>query len=142
MITPSPKQLFSLSLAALLCLPAVPVSAAGATAGDVDLNLERVLAFGGATFPAGAAAVVSEDSAVVASDRPVTRVGGEADLTGLNDVSRMHQVAAEKRLEDQARGGGGFGRWLKKHWYVPVLAAAAVVALAGGDSDDPNDPED
>jgi hypothetical protein len=35
----------------------------------------------------------------------------------------------------QGNSSGGFGRWLKRHWYVPVLAAA-VVGLVVLDSDD------
>ncbi len=54
----------------------------------------------------------------------------------------MHEVAAEKHLGDQARGNRGFGRWLKKYWYIPVLAAGAIVALSSDDSDDPNEEED
>ena len=38
---------------------------------------------------------------------------------------------------------GGFWRWIKKHWYVPLLAAAAVGYTVSDDgSDDPSDPED
>ncbi len=51
-------------------------------------------------------------------------------------------MAAEQHLADQAREGGGFGRWLKKYWYIPVLAAAAIVVVADDGSDGPEDEED
>jgi hypothetical protein len=43
----------------------------------------------------------------------------------------------------QGQSSGGFWRWIKKHWYVPVLAGLAVGYTVSDDgSDDPNDPED
>lgn len=38
---------------------------------------------------------------------------------------------------------GGVGRWLKKHWYVPVLVGAAIIVVTADDgSDGPDDIED
>ena len=44
-----------------------------------------------------------------------------------------------------APSNGGFGRWLKRHWWVPALVGAAVLATAGEtlyDDDGDNDDED
>lgn len=145
MTTPSPKQLFGLSLAVLLFLPTVPAIAAG-TAGDggIDLRLEQALALQGATFELGEVAGDNFDlDPPVAGEAAATEPGvDEPDLTSLRDTSRMHEVAAEKRLGDQARGNRGFGRWLKKYWYIPVLAAGAAIALSDDGSDGPDDVED
>jgi hypothetical protein len=43
----------------------------------------------------------------------------------------------------QGNSSGGFGRWLKRHWYVPVLAAAAVgLVVLDSDDDDAAGEED
>lgn len=56
------------------------------------------------------------------------------------------RLAADREiraLEAQAAGGRGFGRWLKKHWYVPVLVGVGLaVALSDDGSDGPGDIED
>ena len=36
---------------------------------------------------------------------------------------------------------GGFGRWLKKRWYIPVLAAV-VIGVTVADDDDAGEEED
>ncbi len=141
MTTPSPRQLFSLALAALLILPAVPASAAD---GGIELHLEQALALQGATFTLdqvagddfrlGQSAAGEAEAAEPAVEAP--------DLTSLGDASRMHEVAAEVRLEQQVYRNWGFGRWLKKYWYIPVLAAGAIVALSDDGSDGPDDVED
>ncbi len=140
------NKLFSLTLAVLLFLPAVPASAGDSAAGDggIDLRLEQALALSGASFELGEIAG-DADLATHASAGGTQELPSEptaVDLTSLQDTSRMNQVAAEHELGDQTRGKRGFGRWLKKYWYIPVLAAGAAVALSGDDSDDPNEIDD
>ena len=124
----------------LLFLPAVPASAGG----GIDLQLEQALALQGATFELGDVAGAG-DLAPGAGDRRSPAPESDLappDLSNLEDSSRMHEVAAEKHLGDQARDGSGFGRWLKKYWYIPVLAAAAIIAVSDDGSDGPEDEED
>ncbi len=63
----------------------------------------------------------------------------------LQSDSRNEWRTVSVRAEESSSGGksnqGGFGRWLKKRWYIPVLAAVALgVALddddAAGEIDD------
>ncbi len=141
MTTPS-RRIFSLSLALLLFLPALAIAGDG----SIDLNLEHALALQGATFKldefaAEAADVAGRDGASLAG--PPEAGLGQDGLARLQDSPRVQEVAAEQYLADRARdGSGGFGRWMKKYWYVPVLAAAAIVAVADDGSDGPEDEED
>ena len=125
MTTPSPNKLFILSLAMLLFLPVVPASAGDSAGSTIDLRLEQALALKGETFELGE--IAGDQEAVAEFDLE------KSDLMSLKDSPLVRQVAAEQHLADQARGNRGFGRWLKKHWYVPVLVAAAAVALSGDD---------
>jgi len=36
-------------------------------------------------------------------------------------------------------GGGGFGHWLKKRWYIPVLAAVVIAVAVDDDPDEFDD---
>lgn len=141
------RALCGLSLAAVLLGLPVPalagdlISAGGASdpyreetpAAGFDLRLAEVLAVEGPRlYPEGS----------VAADRPGGAPAGapEIRLPGFGDPHPLADQAAEQVLADQAtpQRKKGVGRWLKKHWYVPVLAAIAVgVAIdqSGGDSD-------
>ena len=139
------RQWISLSLAILLLLPVVPVSAAGSASDrGIELHLEQVFALQGETFEltdvAPDAFGSHQRGAAPSSAR--AHAFAQTDLTSLRDTSVLHQAADEKDLSDRARGKRGFGRWLKKYWYVPVLVAGAAVALSSDDSDDPNEIDD
>jgi hypothetical protein len=57
-------------------------------------------------------------------------------LTAALDPEKLSQVAAQQEVAEQATPKKGkTGRWLKKHWYVPVLAAIAIGVAVGGSSD-------
>ena len=123
------RRFSSLTLAALLLTPALPASAADAWARpDMQLDLEAALRAQESTF--GAA----------------VETGPEA--TGAETASReiaLSEVRAEAwALDEGAEDPAGkvkpetrsLGRWLKKHWYVPLLAAVALgVALDSDDND-------
>ena len=52
-------------------------------------------------------------------------------------------MAAEAQAEQGATPQrNGFGRWLKKHWWVPVLVAVAVGVAVSSDDDDGDSEED
>ncbi len=145
MRTPTHRHLLSFSLMALLFLPALPAGAgdAGTTGGDFDLHLEEALALQGVSLP------FSETVAKGSLDRAegVATLHGEQTVARRENLresssARIDRVAAERELAQEANRGGT-GRWLKKHWYVPVIVAvAAGFALADDGSDGPKDEED
>lgn len=56
---------------------------------------------------------------------------------------RGSEVVVEAQAEANATPkSGGFGRWLKKRWYIPVLAAVLIGVLAGDDDDNGEDSDD
>ncbi len=128
----SHRQLCSIALSLLLFLPAVPVYAGGdsAAGGEFDLHLEEALAFQGSTFG------LEADDEGEATQETYTDVGPRS----VQEVSQ--QVSAQEAgpdPADQMRSKKGFGRWLKKHWYVPVLAAVAIGVAIGDDDSGDND---
>ena len=147
MSAPEPRQLFSLSLTLLLFLPALPARAAG---GDFELHLEQALTLQGADLPFGDRAAdegmeLRTGEGVAAPDADLAAAGrATAGRESLRETSsaRLLKEAAKTDLAQQANRGGT-GRWLKKHWYVPVIVAvAAGLALADDGSDGPEDEED
>jgi hypothetical protein len=69
-----------------------------------------------------------------------TETGGlESSIAALR--ARSLQEPSLQTTQSGAAGTsekGGFGRWLKKHWYVPVIVGVAIgvaVSSSGGDSD-------
>jgi hypothetical protein len=43
---------------------------------------------------------------------------------------------------EPAKADGSFGRWMKRHWWVPALVGAAVLATAGESLYDDDDEDD
>jgi hypothetical protein len=72
-------------------------------------------------------------------------VGASAALT-LADVraiaTAMRQETPASPAADQAKSDGSFGRWMKRHWWVPALVGAAVLATAGESLYDDDDEDD
>lgn len=133
MRAPVIRKSSGLTLALLLVVPVVPAAALenDPAAPAIDLQLEAALAAQGSTFGlTGDLAVEPESSNAVA----------ETDAAEIS-LSEMRAEAWAMQEDDDPAAGmktekKGFGRWLKKHWYVPVLAAVALgVALDGGDDD-------
>ena len=133
MRTPSRKELCSVALAVLLFLPAMPAGAASTAEGGIDLHLEEALTLQGADFLL----------ARTASDEGLSsRLESPADSRSTPELRRksFEEVALQMRKKgddemSQQPNSGGFGGWVKKHWYVPVLAAIAI-GLVVADSDD------
>ncbi len=151
MKTTYPKQLGSFTLSLLLLLPALPAGAGVAPAAEPQSDLRL-------------AEALSEPA-------PMLRLRATPAATGLglrlagspfdDDGSRLGAGTAEVDLEAlraeawrapaaaQAGGGSsgksqkrGFGRWLKKRWWVPVLAIAVGAAVGSGSDSDSGGEED
>jgi hypothetical protein len=61
----------------------------------------------------------------------------------LRDSPGLLRLQAQLGAGESTSSHGGFGTWLKKHWWAPVLvAAAAGVAIADSGGDDDKGGED
>ncbi len=139
------NAIVSLTLSLLLCVPVASASSDGQS--KIDLRLEEALTFSGdGPLFAGIADGETEPWAEGASEvtAPSQPRLEEPGRTPIGVSAQSSKAAAEAALADRAAGGdGGFGRWIKKHWYVPVLAAVAIGVVVSDDGDDgPGDVED
>ena len=77
---------------------------------------------------------------------PEAAMGAAAELSSFRlaelDLGAAREPTFLRRQQsspsESAPARGGFGRWLKRHWWVPVLGAAAIgyaVSESGGDDD-------
>lgn len=133
MMTDLFKRVCGTALAILLVVSAVPAGAdtVWTTKNQFDLQLGKSLDDEAIRVESGAARIASAEMAQqIASQR-------------LNLVQRQTVSGIGQQLLMQSSGSqdtskrNGTGRWLKKHWYVPVLVAVALGAsLEVGDSKD------
>jgi hypothetical protein len=67
-------------------------------------------------------------------------------VVGLGDVravaAAMIQETPATPASEPAKSDGSLGRWMKRHWWVPALIGAAVVATAGESLWDDDDEDD
>jgi hypothetical protein len=152
MSKPGYRELCSLSLAAgLLFLPAMSAVAGGRSAAvaerDFQLDeaqMEEALSVEGfhlrleGLLPAEAPGPDAEEPLMAANEPVPPLASGGLVWTGSGDLSELAQVAAQQTPDPEvAPVKEKKGGWLKKHWWVPVLAAVAVgVAIGGGGDDD------
>ncbi|MCP3963217.1 MAG: hypothetical protein GY719_35705 [bacterium] len=108
-----PKKLCHLALSLLLFLPAVPTLAENES---FELHLEEALAWQGA-------GLLDETMDAWTESAP------EPNLTEINLESlpeTFTRMAEEAKEADMAEEAKPKGRWIKRHWYVPVLAVIVV----------------
>ncbi len=143
MRTPFHRNVTSLSLSLLLLLPVIPVGAGEAAVdqGGNELHLVKALAAQGAALPFELTEEVvrfeielpdrlAETSPVLLErSKPVQWMASE-------ETSR---IAFETQVARQVNTHGGFGKWLKKYWYVPVIAGAVLGVAVSDDGSDSND---
>jgi hypothetical protein len=60
-------------------------------------------------------------------------------LPDIRDLSAIRDQQVTTPSFEPKHRWGGFGRWLKRHWWAPVLVGAAVVYVATDDSGDDDD---
>lgn len=107
-----------------------------------SLGLEAALPLGQPPLPVQIAADPPADT-VASSAGPASAAPRAADplplrLPAIGDLSAIGRAQAPTSSDQRASSWGGFGRWLKRHWWVPVLvgvAAGVVIADEGGDDD-------
>jgi hypothetical protein len=94
-----------------------------------------------AAFPVAQLAAAAPMTTSAAPERPdgLRRLR----LVELRDSPGLPRLQAQLRTGEGTGRHGGFGRWLKRHWWAPVLvAAAAGVAIADSGGDDDRGGED
>lgn len=128
-------------LAMLLVLAPVVPAGAEASGRGFDLGLEQALGSEMADFkaavtpeePAGEELSAAQDVA------PPIRLASLQEAAWQRSQQQQQQ-ATQSSPQPKKRG---FGRWLKRHWWVPVLVGVAVgVVLLDDDSDGPNEDDD
>lgn len=142
MTTRTHKRISVLLIAALLlaaALPAVAQEARGSdsTGGEIRLHLAEALSF--EPIP-GLDSLPGETGTAESVTPPRAPLSDLGQTTAWGSWRALQQ--AEAMEEEAAPKKRGAGRWLKKHWYVPVLAAAAVGALTIDSGDDDSSGED
>ena len=156
MTTATRRQIAWWTILTMLAGLAVPALAeTPAARATVNLGLADLYAAGELRLDVGK---VLEGGRLSLELRHDTAADGEAGPVATAEHSRQaHQLDARTVAYESWRAAEqsellriqaapkqrSFGRWLKKYWYVPVLAAAAVgVAVADDDSDGPGDDDD
>ncbi len=149
MKTPTHQYFLSFSLSLLLLLPAIPADAGETAAGqgELDLHLQEALALQGASLPFDVTKDVAE-TALAQSEQQIKLMA--PDLAQTNHPSSQwmaseetSRIAFETQVVRQVNSHGGeFRKWIKKYWYVPVIAGAVIGVALSDDGSDSNDPED
>ena len=126
------RKLFAVPLVAILQLSALAAAAGEVSTGErFSLHLEDAVLVEGPVY--------QSDFPEVVELQPAPAVGiTELRSMVRSDAYRMSQEPSDQTSTEEKKG---VGRWLKKHWYVPVLAVVLGVVLLGDDDDD-NDGED
>lgn len=126
-------------LVALVLAPVAPASAEGVAGRELELDIQL-----GELMTVDNAGFASESTEMPVRAAQVEPILiAEAAVLPVRDPRRLAQVS---QLQDapaqQAPKKGGTGRWLKKHWWVPVLVGVAVgvVLLEPFDDDDDERP--
>lgn len=135
------KKFFTLALSAVFLLSAVPAAVAGssASAQEFDLQLGKALSD------------LDDDPSTLDLDHEALATADEAQpplqVAMLSTSAVNELLTSNQAVAAQSSGGGSSsgkkGSWLKRKWWIPVLAAVAVgVAVGGGDGDDNLDDEE
>ena len=136
-MSPQNRKQHCVAWLAVLILALASAAGAGELAvgeGAFSLHLEETLApveLG----PEPATSEAAETGAVDSSPLATLHVAALAVEVGAT-------VAIEAQEGQAAPQRKGFGRWLKKHWYVPVLIGAAIGVSVSDSGDDDRSGED
>ncbi len=131
------KELCSLSLLVVLLWPAVPAGSQEVvlTERGYDLQLESALAGKEYSFQLDGSAENDTAQAIRVSDLRLTTFRNVWELSE-EEMQATPAAPAEPKKKRKA------GRWLKKHWYVPVLVGLLLGGVVLDDDDDDDDSED
>lgn len=124
------------TLALFLAGFASPLAAA-----QLDLHLERTPAVENLRLDLDLPAAPDEASAIVRDGVP----SPEAGLLDLRSAAHWRALgfaelaSAAQQDPDVGQGGNRTWRWLKRHWWVPVLVAGAIALAVQDDTPDNDD---
>ena len=128
------RPAFSLALVAMLLAVTSPVGSQSIDHGEkvlgLDLSEAPKLELGAVGAPQSEAEPVQ--LVLLAEPSPLELVEAFAASTEAVEAAAQEQATPKR---------SGFGRWLKKHWYVPVIVGVALGVALSSDDDDPNDLE-
>lgn len=114
------------------------VAAEAATASEASFDLGLADAFAELQLAAATTGpLASRPAAEASGPKPAT-----APLTMKRDPATPPPEPQQSSAAPATRKKGGFGRWLKKHWYVPVLVGVAIGVVVADDNDDDSLGED
>ncbi len=127
------RKLLAVPLVAMLQLSAITAVAGEVTTGEaLSLHLEDAVLVEGPVY--------QTDFPEVVERQPAPAVGlTELRLLVESDAYLMSQDASDPASTQEKKG---VGRWLKKHWYVPVLAAIVLGVVLTDDDDDKGEEDD
>ena len=100
-----------------------------------SLHLEETIEFGESLE---AESSETPEPAAVAT-APVANWNVAISAAELRGSEAVLEAQAEDRVTPRS---GGFGKWLKKRWYIPVIAAVLIGVVASDDDDNDEDSED
>ena len=128
------REFLAVPLATVLMLAAIPAGAGEVPAEEAfSLHLEDVVLLETPVVDTGSLEVVGVEE--------VPAIGiTELQSTVLSDARTLSRAVTDQASAQTDKGGAG--RWLKKHWYVPVLAAVILGAVLIGDDDDKDGEDD
>ena len=131
------NRLMGLALSCAVLLATSPVAAGEIALTPRDFRLHLAEAYLGQ----------QTDSTSPASDSLQADTASTPSVSFALEPLTSQAYLAEAAAEAQAERGAmpqrsGFGRWLKKHWWVPVLVAAAVGFAVSDDDDQGEDDDD
>ena len=154
------------ALLVALCVPAAAMAMDGSPSGALalgpadGLSLELAgatpllqvadaFAAGTSTFTLGLDVALSAERfrtpglSPQAAAAPPSRAGEVPGLANVRSIAAaMLQETPSSPAPDPAKNDGSFGRWMKRHWWVPALIGAALVATAGESLWDDDDVDD
>ena len=132
------KRICGMLMVVLLVVSAVPAGAETLWTTRNDFDLQLAAAQNDETFGFDASA------AKLAADEIAQQI--EVNRLNLVQRQRVSEIGQQVLMQSSGNQGApskkGKGRWLKRHWYIPVLAAVALGAafeVGGDDKDDVDD---
>ena len=131
------KELCSLSVLVLLLWPVAPAGSQEVvlTERGYDLQLENALAGKEYSYQLDRSAENDTAQAIQVSYLRLTTIRNVWELS----EEEMQATPAERAEPKKKRKAG---RWLKKHWYVPVLVGLLLGGAVLEDDDNDDDSED
>ena len=137
------KRAHKISYTALVLVGMLLGMTAPAGAGQFQLGLPSLSPDADAGFSLDLdSALPYEEYSALLDRTPVLRGSQAADLNvlmGRNAWQEYQEGTGTEEPADMASEGGGFGRWMKKYWWIPTIVVVAAAYVISEDDDDDGD---